>query len=296
MIVYANDADFICRDPALVDPIKTHAPAVLERWSLQMNASKTELTTLPRCVTPASTDPKARAKEEHWRSTRKLGSLLGDAEDVSRRKTLATGALRRLWTVWLRPHHITDKTRIRLYNCYVLPILLYNCGTWAPTPTELRNLESFHRRQLRAILNVHYPRRISNANLYKACNERPLRHRITKARWSLFGHILRRPRDIPAFSQMKAYFAPLDSGKWCGRRRTTLPVVLDQDLVASGCGLRLQTDRDLEKLRTLAQNRRKWKDLMTRLAESLPAEGDSTYADTTLCRRLATLNLLAQGA
>ncbi|ETP23633.1 hypothetical protein F441_03265 [Phytophthora nicotianae CJ01A1] len=56
---------------------------------------------------------------------------------------------------------------------------------------------------------------------------------------------------------MKAYFAPSDSGKWRGRRRTTLPVVLDQDLIARGCGLRLQTDRDLEKLRTLAQDRRK---------------------------------------
>ncbi|EGZ23411.1 hypothetical protein PHYSODRAFT_480033 [Phytophthora sojae] len=189
-----------------------------------MNAAKTEHTILRRCLTPASADPHARAEEEAWRSTRKLGSLLGDADDVSRRKILAAAALRRLWTVWLRSHRITDTTRIPLYNCYVLPILLYNCGTWALIPTELHRLESFHHRRLRS---------------------RPLRHRITSARWGLLGHILRRPQDIPAFIQMKAYFSSSDSSKWRGRPRTTLPLVLDQDLDAR----------------------------------------DSTYEDTTLCRR-----------
>ncbi|EGZ23986.1 hypothetical protein PHYSODRAFT_486560 [Phytophthora sojae] len=185
-----------------------------------MNAAKTEHTILRRCLTPASADPHARAEEEAWRSTRKLGSLLGDADDVSRRKIHAAAALRRLWTVWLRSHRITDTTRIRLYNC----------GTWALTPTELHRLESFHRHQLRS---------------------RPLRHRITSARWGLLGHILRRLQDIPAFIQMKAYFSSSDSSKWRGRPRTTLPLVLDQDLDAR----------------------------------------DSTYADTTLCRRLAKLRL-----
>ncbi|RLN88747.1 hypothetical protein BBJ28_00020055 [Nothophytophthora sp. Chile5] len=291
MIVYADDADFICRDPALVELIQVHAPEVLARWSLQMNTSKTEHTQLQRCVTPASTDPHARAEEEVWRATRKLGSLLGDAEDVSRRKSLAAAALHRLWTVWIRPHRIADKTRIRLYNCYVLPILLYNCGTWALTPSELRQLESFHRRQLRSVLNVRYPRRIPNAELYEACEERPQRHRIVKARWGLLGHILRRPRDIPAFIQMKNYFAPSDRGKWRGRPRTTLPRVLDKDLIASGCGHRLRSDTDLEALRLLAQDKRTWKALMTTIADTLPAKGDSTYADTTLCRRLAKLRL-----
>ncbi|EEY57800.1 uncharacterized protein PITG_00382 [Phytophthora infestans T30-4] len=148
---------------------------------------------------------------------------------LARRKTLAAAALRRLWTIWLRSQISTDATRIRLYNCYVLPILLYNCGTWALTTSELLHLESFHRRQLR--------------------KRTTLRHRITAARWGLFGHILRRP-DIPASVQMQAYFAPSTAGKWRDRPRTTLPLVLDADLLAN-----------------------------------------STYADTTLCRRLAKLSL-----
>ncbi|EGZ30617.1 hypothetical protein PHYSODRAFT_467847 [Phytophthora sojae] len=197
-----------------------------------MNATKTELTMIQRCKGSSGYSRHARATEEAWRSTQKLGSLLGDSEDLTRRKILAAGALRWLWTIWIWPQYVSDATRVRLYNCYVLPVLLYNSGTWALTPSELSGLESFHRRQLRS--------------------ERPRRHRITAARWRLFGHILRRP-EIPAYTQMAAYFDSSSKGTWRGRPRTTLPT---RAIVAA-----------------------------------LPAKKDPTYADTTLCRRLAKLSL-----
>ncbi|OWY94290.1 hypothetical protein PHMEG_00036020 [Phytophthora megakarya] len=255
-----------------------------------MNATKTELTVLRRYTGSSGCSRHARAAEEAWRSTRKLGSLLGDSEDLTRRKTLAAAALRRLWALWIRPQYVSDATRVRLYNCYVLPVLLYNCGTWALTPSELSGLESFHRRQLRTVLNVRYPQRIGNATLYEICQERPLRRRITAARWHLFGHILRRPK-IPAYTQMAAYFDPSSMDTWCGRPRTTLPVVLDADLVSSGYAYRLRTSHDLEQLRLLAQAKSKWKALERAIVAALPAKKDPTYADTTLCRRLAKLSL-----
>ncbi|UIZ23662.1 hypothetical protein KXD40_007818 [Peronospora effusa] len=132
MIVYADDADFICQSADIATLIETEAPAVLAKWSLQMNTSKTEHTIVHRSTTALS-NRITRAKDEDWRITRKLGSLLGDAEDVFRRKNLATAALHRMWKVWLRPSKTSEATRLRLYNCYVLPILLSNCGTWALT-------------------------------------------------------------------------------------------------------------------------------------------------------------------
>ncbi|KAJ8569500.1 hypothetical protein ON010_g5762 [Phytophthora cinnamomi] len=148
MIVYADDADFICQHADIAKLIEDQAPAVLANWSIQMNTSKTEHTIVNRSPTACSTRI-ARKTHEDWRNTRKLGSLLGDAEDLSRRKTLATAALHRMWKVWLRPSKTSEATRVRLYNCYILPILLYNCGTWALTKAELHGLESFHRQQLR---------------------------------------------------------------------------------------------------------------------------------------------------
>ncbi|KAE9016063.1 hypothetical protein PR003_g8690 [Phytophthora rubi] len=178
----------------------------------------------------------------------------------------------------------------RLYNCYVLPILLYNYGTWALTPAELASMESFHCRQLRSVLNVRYTQRMSNAVLYEICQERPLRHRVIAARWRLFGHILRRP-DTPVYVQTAAYFAPSDKGFWRVRLRTTLPTVLNADLVSSGYAYRLRTRADLEQLRSLANAKSKWKALERAIIDALPAKRDPAYADTTLCRRLANLSL-----
>ncbi|KAL3674851.1 hypothetical protein V7S43_000776 [Phytophthora oleae] len=96
MIVYADDADFVCQSAEIATLIETEAPAVLAKWSLQMNTSKTEHTSVHRSPT-AQSNRITRAKDEDWRITRKLGSLLGDAEDVSRRKNLATAALHRMW-------------------------------------------------------------------------------------------------------------------------------------------------------------------------------------------------------
>ena len=64
-----------------------------------MNTSKTEHTIVQRSLT-AQSNWITRAKDEDWRITRKLGSLLGDAEVVSRCKNLATAALHRMWKVW----------------------------------------------------------------------------------------------------------------------------------------------------------------------------------------------------
>ncbi|OWY98820.1 hypothetical protein PHMEG_00030313 [Phytophthora megakarya] len=115
------------------------------------------------------------ATEERWCSTRKLVSILGAEEPISRRKTPPAAVLRRLCSGWIGPHHTIDDTRIRLYNSYVLPVLLYNCGTWAFTTTQLHHLESFHRRQVRSVLSVKYLRVLTT--LYEICNKRPLRHR-----------------------------------------------------------------------------------------------------------------------
>ncbi|POM73362.1 Ubiquitin-conjugating enzyme E2, partial [Phytophthora palmivora] len=71
MIVYADDADFVCRTVEATAFIQDQAPAILARWSLAMNSSKTELTTVARASTSTPTRH-VRAQEEVWRNTKKL--------------------------------------------------------------------------------------------------------------------------------------------------------------------------------------------------------------------------------
>ena len=184
-VEYADDTDFISTSRLFLDDIERIAPACLAGWSLTINASKTERSSVCR---------HADRVNEEWRMTHKLGSLLGEAEDAARRKQLANVAFRKLSTVWFRRSRISLPLRLRLYESFVVPVLIYNMGTWGLTKAELDRLDAYHRRHLRQIVGIHWPHRISNTALYRRCRCHP----ISEARWRLFGHVLRMPRDTPA--------------------------------------------------------------------------------------------------
>ena len=131
---------------------------------------------------------------------------MGNKEDVERRKQLSNAALYKLKNIWIGKDKINHDIKIKVYKALVKSILSYNCGTWALAQTELNKLEAFHRKQLRKVLNIYYPTKISNKTLYKKCIEKPLSTHILECRWRLFGHILRRNEEIPANKAMQLYF------------------------------------------------------------------------------------------
>ena len=72
------------------------------------NDDKTEKTLLER---------EKYKNKENWRMVKKLGSLLGDTEDVIRRKQLASAAMAKMDKLWIRGKkiHIKIKTQIVQY-------------------------------------------------------------------------------------------------------------------------------------------------------------------------------------
>ena len=201
----------------------------------------------------------------------KVGTLIGDEEDVERRKRLSNAALTKLLYVWIKGDKIKRKTKLKLYRSLVKSILVYNCGTWALTKSEEEKLNAFHRKQLRKVLNIKYPVKITNSSLYNKCEEHPLSIYILENRWRLFGHILRRNIEIPANKSMNSYFAT-HGKKFRGRPLTTLPVVLNKDLSRlQENTLQLTTREDLEHLRCIAQNRQQWRELSTRIRKAAEA-------------------------
>ena len=163
-------------------------------------------------------------------------------------------ALNKLNNVWIKGKKLKTSTKIKLYKSLVKSILLYNCGTWALTLTEEEKLNAYHRKQLRKILNIRYPKKITNKKLYRTCQEKPLSLQILSARWSLFGHILRRDKNIPANKATRAYFIP-NGVKLRGRPKTTLPVVINRDLALIEHPIRLQSSKDLADITDIAQDR-----------------------------------------
>lgn len=137
---------------------------------------------------------------------------------------LAAAQFAKLKNIW-KTKGTALETRLRLYNALVIPVLIYNAGTWGLTSEQSESLDKFHRRQLRQVLNVKWPHKISNNNLYKACKVlEPLSVKVARLRWSLFGHILRLDDEVPARKAMKLYCEQVCRSK--GRPKTTLPVVL----------------------------------------------------------------------
>ena len=70
-------------------------------------------------------------------------------------------------SLWLRRQHVSERLRLRLYNAFVRPVLLYNAGTWGLTGSETDKLNAFHRKQLRLLNGIKWLQRISNSNLYE---------------------------------------------------------------------------------------------------------------------------------
>ena len=264
-ICYADDTDFISTSQEYLESINKTAQTILEKWNLKTNTEKTDLTILER---------KKEKQDEHWRKSKKLGTLLGDDEELKRRKQLAANAMNKLKALWRRPDKISEKRRIRLYNAYVKPILTYNMSTWALNQKEVAELEAFHRKQLRSVLGIFYPNIISNEDLYKTTKTERLGIEIIIARWKMLGHVLRMPNKTPAKQAMLWYFTDNKNDQtkgFRGRPRSSLPILLNQDLnqLQEISEKRSSTDleelprqlirtEDLKKLESIAKRRKKW--------------------------------------
>ena len=252
-LIYADDVDFVGQDHVNVETIQN----MLANFKLKVNTEKTERTTLIR-------------NSEDWKNSKKVGSLIGDNEDIERRKHLSMAALHKLTNIWIRGDKIKLHTKVKLYKTLVKSILLYNCGTWALTKTQENKLNAFHRKQLRKLLNIRYPTIITNKALYEKTNERPIAIDILEQRWRLFGHILRRDPQIPANISMEAYFVKCGKS-FRGRPLTTLPYVLHQNLQSLKKPLTLKKQEDLIKIKELAQDRPKWKEIQQEMVEAAQA-------------------------
>ena len=173
----------------------------------------------------------SKEEEREWRNVIKLGSKLGDREDIQRRKELPTIALAKNGTIWKKNWKTKLAIRIRLMETLAKSVLLYNCGTWGMSKDDQRKLDSFHRRQLRKVIGIQWPHKISNNKLYKITGgTKPLSITMTEKRWKLLGHILRLPADCPARKARKYYFEESTNKIFRGRRRTTIVSTLNEDI------------------------------------------------------------------
>ena len=284
-LTYADDCDFITEDIKTKEFIEQQAAPTLQKGNLFVNQDKTEITTLKR----------ENHKNETWRTVKKLGSLLGDSEDISNRKKLASVALIKTKRVWFNKYKsISLKKKIKLYNLLVKSILLYNCSTWGLTKNDEKALNSFHRQQLRQVLGIKCPHKINCKTVYKITNSRPISIYITERRWKLLGHILRLDANTPARKSMKFFFEKRSNKKYPGRKRATIYTTIQRDIHKT-CQKnpdfvirKFKTEIDLHNLGVKARNKKHWRRIVREVVEaaySNPAKyiPSTNQEDTNCC-------------
>ena len=179
---YADDTSWVTTNKTIITEIKQTIPTILTNKNLIVNQDKTEEYTI------------SRNSDTDWRQCRYLGSLLGNSEDIAKRKQLACAAFSKNKKS-LCSKEISLEVRLRIFKALIAPIFLYNSELWTLSKKDSTKIDTFQRKFLRQIIRR---RKTKNTKLYKICNTIPWSLQIKERRLKWFGHLQRLPRGAPA--------------------------------------------------------------------------------------------------
>ena len=115
---------------------------------------------------------------------------------------------------------LTFATKIRLYNTFVLHVLMYGSEAWTMTASDSAKLDACDQSCLRKICGVHWSQHVTITEIRRRTGQLPVSKLIAKRRLELFGHIA---RSDPASDTRRAVAAtaPRDWRRPRGRPRNT---------------------------------------------------------------------------
>ena len=188
-----------------------------------------------------------------------LGSCIdtagGSEHDACRRIELSRTCMKALdRNIWRSS--ISLQTKVRLYNVYILPILLYAADTWSMTVATSRRLDAFDQWCLRRILRIPNMAHVTNEEVRHRTGQSPVTSTIVSRRLRLFGHITRADpsQDHSRALQAAINRLPTDWRRRRGRPRRTWLRTIESDLQPTNLGLNSAWLR--------AQDRSKWRSVV----------------------------------
>lgn len=185
-----------------------------------------------------------------------LGSIVaetgGTDEDVVKRINKAKAAFAQLRPIW-RSHQLRRNTKLRIFESNVKSVLLYGCQTWKVSKLITRQLQTFTNRCLRIILNIHWPERISNEELWNTCQQTPVNITIKQRKYGWIGHVLRRQNSI---AKEALEWNPQGKRK-TGRPRHTWRRTIDKEIA--------EENKSWGEIKSMAKNRVRWRSFVEAL-------------------------------
>ena len=126
---YADDISFIRTDETKMNETKRLLPDLLKKENLTENESKREGFRIPN-------------EKDLWKKYKCLGSLMHTKSDINRRKGLTISTMKTIGPL-LKPHTVTNKTKLGLFKASVQSIFLHNIELWTTTKTIAYRIHSF---------------------------------------------------------------------------------------------------------------------------------------------------------
>lgn len=262
---YADDLDLIGRTKEDVEESFTSIEAAANSIGLKVNEGKTKYmltSTKERSFTDLG--PTVTMGNHQFETVRKfvyLGSEITSENDVTveikRRIVLANKCLFGL-RKFMRSKITSRRTKLKLYNELILPVLLYGSETWDLQITDERLLEVFERKVLRMIYGPvcieGVWRSRFNHELYQLSQQPDVLKKVRTRRLRWAGHVSRMDDSVPS---KRAFKNKPDGVRRVGRPNVTWESLVEKD--ARSLGVRCW--------RNASKNRENWANII-RQAES----------------------------
>ena len=189
-----------------------------------------------------------------------LGSIIandgGALTDVKARIAKASYTFNSLSKIW-KSSNITLNTKLRIFNSNVKPVLLYGAETWMTNKTIIHKLQCFINRCLRRILQIFWPERIRNEDLWIQTNQELVEVTVRRRTWRWIGHTFRKAdTDI---SKQAIAWNPAGNRKR-GRPKDNWRRHREKEMKDNG--------KTWPELRRDAQNRIRWRTLVEALCST----------------------------
>ena len=100
-------------------------------------------------------------------------------------------AFNMLGNIW-KSKEIRTETKLRIFNSNIKSVLLYGSETWRRTKKALQKIQTFINSCPRRILNIWWPVKIRNEELWQGGDQEPVGRQMLKRKWGWIGYTLRK--------------------------------------------------------------------------------------------------------
>ena len=114
----------------------------------------------------------------------------------SRDESVTINAMRLLKKIF-KSDRLSDNIKMRTFKAYINSIFLCNSELWYLTVTQAKSIDTYQGRQVRYALNIYWPKKVSNENVYKISGVEPWSITILRRRLMWLGHLLRLQTETP---------------------------------------------------------------------------------------------------